>query len=63
MAVFSGTALLIAGVAGTGIGAFFGSQVDDAVEVLTGEKDGINPVVLALLAGGSFFVYQRFLKK
>ncbi len=54
--------LILAAVAGTGFGAFFGSQVDDAVEVVTGEKDGINVLFLAVLIAGAAYFYFKVIK-
>ncbi|UTW53970.1 hypothetical protein [Kordiimonas sp. SCSIO 12610] len=56
-------AFLLPLVAGAAIGSFLSVQADDAIESVTGQNSGINPLTLALLAGGSLFVYQRFLKK
>ncbi len=50
-------------LAGTGVGSFIGSQVDDAVEIVTGEKDGINPLFLAVLIAGGIFLYFKVIKK
>lgn len=55
--------IVAAAVAGSGFGAFIGSQVDDAVEVFTGEKGGIPWLPLIILAGVLFAVYMWTKKK
>lgn len=47
---------------GLSAGAFGGSQADDAIEVVTGEKSGINPVTLAIIVAGLWFFYARVIK-
>ena len=55
--------LLLAGLVGLGFGAFGGAQADDAIEVVTGEKSGINPVTLAIVAAGMGYFYIKVIKK
>ena len=54
---------VIGGLGGLGLGAFFGSQADDAIEVATGEKpsNGLLPlmVTVSAIAVGVYFVRSR----
>lgn len=47
-------------IIGAGLGAFGGSQVDDAVEVATGEKDGISPLFLIVAGVVLYLLFKKF---
>lgn len=52
---------VIGGLAGGGLGAFFGAQADDAIEVATGEKPstGMLPLMLTVSAIAVGIYYMR----
>ncbi len=56
-------AFLIPLVIGLGAGAFGAVQVDDAVESVTGEKSGINPILVFLMLFALMFFFFRIDKK
>ena len=58
MAVITVPVLVATAIAGTSFGAWIGSQADDAIEVLTGEKGGIPWLGLALVGGIAIFAYS-----
>lgn len=50
--------LLLIGVAALGVGLFGGAQLDDAIEVATGEKDSFPILQILLLIGIGLFMWQ-----
>jgi len=42
---------------------FIATQLDGAIEVVTGEKDGINPVTLAIIVAGLGYFYVKVIKE
>ncbi len=49
--------LILVGLAALGVGFFGGSQVDDAIEVATGEKDSFPILQIILLIGVGVFMW------
>lgn len=52
--------LLFLFLAGAGTGAFIGSQADDAVETVTGERGGIPWLQLGILLIVGLLIWSRF---
>ncbi|WP_417456178.1 hypothetical protein [Kordiimonas sp.] len=50
-------------LAGGGLGAWLGSQADDAIETVTGERGGIPWLQIALLLGIAYAAYNWFGKR
>ncbi|WP_020398984.1 hypothetical protein [Kordiimonas gwangyangensis] len=44
--------------AGGGVGAWLGSQADDAIETVTGERGGIPWLQMLLLAAVAFYLWK-----
>ncbi|WP_417449522.1 hypothetical protein [Kordiimonas sp.] len=44
--------------AGGGVGAWFGSQADDAIETLTGERGGIPWLQLLILCVAAYYIWK-----
>lgn len=51
-------ALFLPLLAGTGIGAWLGSQADDAIETVTGERGGIPWLQVTVLLGVLYFIWS-----
>ena len=50
--------IVLAALVGLGIGAFGGAQLDDAVEVATGEKDSFPILQIILILGALLFLWR-----
>ena len=59
MAVVTVPVLIIGAIATSSIGAFIGSQFDDAVEVFTGEKDVFPLLPVLLVVGLILFIFLK----
>lgn len=54
---------LVQAIAWLATGAWLGSQVDDGIETVTGEKAGISPLTLALIGLAIWVVYAKVIKR
>jgi len=63
MAIITVPILIGTAIGATGVGAWLGSQADDAIEVVTGEKDSFPILQIILLLVVAFLLWraaQRF---